>query len=79
MTIIRISVKNKRDANLLYRILMRLSIVDKVEKIEPEEIPDERKQYSKIKMILTTQANPVLFMKISDPAHWQKELRNEWE
>jgi len=79
MTTIRISVKNKRDANLLYRMLMKLSIVDKVEKIEPEEILYSKKQYSKLTTILSTQANPSLFMNISDPVHWQKELRNEWE
>jgi DNA-directed RNA polymerase subunit F len=79
MTTIRISVKNKRDANLLYRMLMKLSIVEKVEKIDPEEIRQISKQYSKLKMILTAQANPALFTKISDPTHWQKELRNEWE
>lgn len=79
MTTIRISVKNKRDANLLYRMLMKLSIVDKVEKVEAEELPDAKKQYLKLKTILNVQANPSLFMKISDPAQWQKELRNEWK
>jgi hypothetical protein len=79
MTTIRISVKNKRDANLLYRMLMKLSFVEKVEKIDTEETLNSGKQYSRLKMILTNQANPDLFSNIHDPIRWQKEIRNEWE
>ncbi len=78
MTTISVSVKNKRDANLLYRMLKRLSFVEKVEKIDRVGIHDSEKQYSKIKMILVAQASSDLFLKITDASQWQKELRNSF-
>ena len=79
MTTLKISVKNKRDANLLYRILAKLSFIEKIEKIENDQPPAEGKQYSLLKSILSKQANPELFKNIQDPVKWQKDLRNEWE
>lgn len=79
MTTLKISVKNRRDANLLYRILVKLSFIEKIEKIDTEQVPNDQMQYSRLKNILIEQAGPNLFNEISDPVKWQKDLRNEWE
>jgi len=56
MTTLRVSVKNKRDANLFDRMLKRLLFVEKVVKIDQMDIRGSEKQYTKLIMILAAQA-----------------------
>ncbi len=79
MTTIKISVRNKQDANLLYRMLKRISFVDNVEKAESNENEINTGQFSELSKLLAGMAGQDLFRNISDPITWQQNLRNEWE
>jgi hypothetical protein len=79
MTTIKISIRNKRDANMLYSMLKRIPFIDRVEK---EDSPGRDKgtgQFEKIKNLLATMSEPELFKQINNPITWQQDLRNEWE
>ncbi len=79
MTTIKISVRNKRDANLLYRMLKRIPFIDRIEKEDPIASDKKTGQFEKIKNLMATMAEPELFKQISNPVIWQQNLRNEWE
>ena len=79
MTTLKISVKNKRDANLLYRMLKKIPFVDSVEKSELTIDQKKTGQFEKIKNLMTAMAGQDLFNNIANPVTWQQNLRNEWE
>ena len=79
MTTIKISVKNKRDANMLYRMLKRIPFIDNVEKEDSLNRETLTGQFEKIKKLITAGAGSDLFKNITNPVTWQQELRNEWE
>lgn len=79
MTTIKVSVKNKKDATMLFRMLQKISFVDNVERIESDDLKRNRDQFLSLRKLLKSKAGPDLFKKISDPVRWQTELRNEWE
>jgi hypothetical protein len=77
MTTITLSVRNKRDAGLLIRMLKKISFVERVEEVT--EIPAPVNQFEKLKAFLTTKSKTSFFNEISNPVSWQKQIRNEWE
>ncbi len=77
MTTIKVSVRNKRDAGLLIRILKRMSFVENVEEIRKEKVSED--QFGKLKEYLNLNSNPRYLSHIIDPVEWQKNLRNEWQ
>ncbi len=77
MTTIRISVKNKRDAGLLIKMLKKISFVERVEEVVVIDAPVN--QFEKLKTFLASNSNSGFFSDITDPSTWQKQLRNEWE
>ena len=77
MTTITVSVKNKRDAGLLIRMLKKISFVERVE--ETGEVPTPVNQFEKLKSFLAAHSESCFFNEIPDPVSWQKQLRNEWE
>jgi hypothetical protein len=79
MTTIKISVRNKRDANLLYRMLKRIPFIDRVEKEDSLTGDKGTGQFEKLKNIMATMAGSELFNQITNPVTWQQDLRNEWE
>ncbi len=79
MTTIKISVRNKRDANLLYRMLKRIPFIDRIEKEDSITRDKGARQFAKIKTLIDTMAGPELFKQITNPVTWQQDLRNEWE
>jgi len=79
MTTIKISVRNKRDANLLYRMLKRIPFIDRIEKEDPISMDKGTGQFGKIKNLMAIMAGPELFKQITNPVTWQQDLRNEWE
>lgn len=79
MTTFKISVKNKRDAILLFRMLQKVSFVDKIEKSEASVSPGSGNQFNRIRKILKNKADSGLFKGIDDPVKWQREQRDEWE
>ena len=79
MNTIKISVKSKRDAVLLYKMLQKMSFVDKIERSESVEQKVTQSQFLILRKILKDKANPELFCSVKDPVLWQKKLRDEWE
>ena len=77
MTTITVSVKNKRDAGLLIRMLRKLSFVERVEEVN--KVTAKANQFEELKAFLATNSNLVFFSEITNPVLWQKNLRNEWE
>ena len=79
MTTIKISIKNKRDATLLFRMLKKMSFIDKIEKTDSLVSKEAGNQFLILSKVLKDKANPDLFNKLGDPVKWQKTLRDEWE
>jgi len=79
MTTIKISIRNRRDANMLYRMLKRIPFIDRVEKEDLQSKDKDSGQVDKIKNLLTVMAGSDLFKNITNPITWQQDLRNEWE
>ena len=79
MTTIKISVKSKRDAILLYKMLQKISFVDKIEKSESLGKHEPKNQFLLLRKVLKEKGNPDLFNKLGDPVQWQRKLRDEWE
>lgn len=79
MTTIKISVSNKRDANMLYRMLKRIPFIDRVEKVDSLTREKSTGQFEKIKTLMAAMSGQDLFKNITNPVTWQQDLRNEWE
>ena len=77
MTTLKVSVKSKRDASLLVRLLKRVSFVEKIEEVEKFEPPIN--QVADVKSYLDKNSSASFFSDIADPVTWQKELRDEWK
>ena len=77
MTTIKVSVKNKRDASLLIRLLKRVSFVEHIEEIEKTQ--STINQVAELKSYLDKNSSVSLFSDIADPVTWQKRLRDEWK
>lgn len=77
MTTIKVSVKNKRDANLLIRLLRKVSFVEQIEEIEKFEPTSN--QVADLKSYLDKNSSTSFFSDIADPISWQRNLRDEWK
>ena len=77
MTRLRITVDNRKNAQLLTKMLKSLVFVKDVEE-DLDNIP-QTDQFSELKNIFNS-INPNSFFKsINEPVEWQKEIRDEWE
>jgi hypothetical protein len=79
MTTIKISVKSKRDAILLYKMLQKISFVDKIEKSESLDQKTKGNHFLILRKVLKEKGNSNLFSELYDPVQWQRKLRDEWE
>lgn len=77
MTTFKVSVKDSEDANLLIKLLRRMTFVQNVEEIEKDN--NHSQSFNKLKDFLESNADHNFFKDIKDPRDWQKGLRNEWE
>lgn len=77
MTTLKITIDNKKHAQLLAKLLKSMECVKKVE----EDIPvtQVKGQYVILKSIFNTIKPNTLFSNINNPVKWQKEIRDEWE
>ena len=77
MTTIKITVNNRKNAQLLTKLLKSMAFVKKVE----EDLPISRNsnQFVSLKHFLETIEPESVFRTINDPVEWQKNLRDEWE
>jgi len=77
MTTLKVSISNKRDAELLVNLLNKMSFVKEIKKIE--EPDGYRNQVDKLQSIIEANSDLNPFSNIEDPAAWEKQMRAEWE
>jgi hypothetical protein len=77
MTTLRITVDNRKHAQLLTKLLKSMEFVKKVEEDTP--VAPGSDQYLTLKNILNTIEPNSLFCNIKNPVVWQKKIRDEWE
>lgn len=77
MTTLKVSISNKRDAELLVNLLNKMSFVKEIKKIE--EPDGYRNQFDKLQSIIEANSDLNPFSNIEDPAAWEKQMRAEWE
>jgi hypothetical protein len=77
MTTLKITVNNRKNAQLLTKLLKSMTFVNKVEEDLP--IPQKTNQFVSLKDFLNTIEPDSVFRTINNPVEWQKNTRNEWE
>ena len=77
MTTLKITVNNRKNAQLLTKLLKSMAFVKKVEEDMP--IPQKANQLVSLKNFLSNIEPDSVFRTINNPVEWQKELRDEWE
>jgi hypothetical protein len=77
MTTIKVSVKNKSDANLLIRMLKKVTFVDRIEEIT--DTTSAQNQVQQLQLVLDEYRDLDPFAEIQNPSHWQKKIREEWD
>jgi len=77
MTTLRITVDNRKNAQLLTKLLKSMVFVKKVE--EDLAVPNGTDQFEMLKSIFNTIEPNSLFRNINNPVEWQNKIRDEWE
>ena len=77
MTILKVTVDNKKNARLLQRMLQSMRFVTKIESELP--LVEEKSQFEQLQETLDSVKTDASFPEIKDPVKWQNNLRNEWE
>ena len=77
MTTLKITVDNRKNAQLLTKLLKSMVFVKKVEEDLP--VSERNDQFSMLKKIFNVTEPNSLFSSVINPVKWQKEIRDEWE
>jgi len=77
MTTLKITVNNRKNAQLLTKLLKSMAFVKKVEEDMP--IPQKANQLVSLKNFLNSIEPQSVFRTINNPVEWQKNRRDEWE
>ena len=77
MTTLRITVNNRKNAQLLTKLLKSMVFVEKVEEDLPITLGTD--QFVMLKSIFDAIKPNSIFNNISNPVEWQKKIRDEWE
>ena len=77
MTTLRIIVNNRKNAQLLTKMLKSMVFVKKVE--EDLSVTQETDQFVILKSILNAIKPDSIFSNVTNPVEWQKKIRDEWE
>jgi len=77
MTTLRITVNNRKNAQLLTKLLKSMVFVEKVEEDLPITLGTD--QFVMLKSIFDTIKPNSIFNNIPNPVEWQKKIRDEWE
>ncbi|HKL32786.1 MAG TPA: hypothetical protein VJ919_09640 [Tangfeifania sp.] len=77
MTILKVTVDNKKNARLLQRMLQSMRFVTKIESELP--LVEDKSQFEQLQETLDSVKTDASFPEIKDPVKWQNNLRNEWE
>lgn len=78
MITVKVSVKNKKAADLLREVLKSLKFVDNV-KYEKSDLKTKKSsQIVRLKKLLDKKRVEGIFNEINTPLDWQREQRDEW-
>jgi len=77
MTTLKITVDNRKNAQLLTKLLKSMVFVKKVE--EDLLVNERNDQFAMLKKIFNGTEPNSLFSGVINPVKWQKEIRDEWE
>ena len=77
MTTLKITIDNRKHAILSTKLLKSMAFVKKV--VEDLPVTKMTDQYVILKNVFNSIEPNSLFIKISDPVEWQKNIRDEWE
>lgn len=77
MITLKITIDNRKHAQLLTKLLQSMAFVKKVE--EDFSIPQVNNQFVTLKNFFNAIEPNSLFTNINNPVEWQKNIRNEWE
>jgi hypothetical protein len=77
MTTLRITIDNRKNAQLLTKMLRSMAFVKKIEEDLP--VSQTENQYVQLKNIIHAIKPGSLFCEINNPVEWQKNIRDEWE
>lgn len=77
MTTLKITIDNRKNAQMLTKLLRSMTFVKKVEIDLP--IPQIANQYMSLKKFLDTIEPESVFQTITNPLEWQKNRRDEWD
>ena len=77
MTTLKITIDNKKHAQLLTKLLKSMAFVKNIEEDLP--VTQVTDQFVMLKNFFNAIEPNSLFSNISNPIEWQKNIRNEWE
>ena len=77
MTTLIVTVDNKKNAQLLTKMLKSMVFVKNIE--EDPIAGKQEDQFALLNGVLKTINPNRLFNSINDPVEWQKKIRDEWE
>ena len=77
MTTLKVTIDNRKHAQLLTKLLKSMAFVKNIE----EDLPTTQvtDQFVMLKNFFNAIEPNSLFSNISNPIEWQKNIRNEWE
>jgi hypothetical protein len=77
MTTLKITIDNRKHAQLLTKLLKSMAFVKNIEEDLP--VTQVTDQFVMLKNFFNAIEPNSLFSNISNPIEWQKNIRNEWE
>lgn len=77
MTTLKITVNNRKNAQLLTKMLKSMAFVKKIEEDLP--VSQNTDQFVTLKNIFSAIEPDSMFRDIMNPVEWQKSIRDEWE
>ena len=77
MTTIKITIDNRKNAQLLTKMLKSMAFVKNIEEEQPV-IPNSNQFLILQNFFYSIEPNS-LFRNINNPVEWQKNIRDEWE
>jgi len=77
MTTLKITVNNRKNAQLLTKMLKSMAFVKKIEEDLP--VTQNTDQFVTLKNIFSAIEPDSMFRDIMNPVEWQKSIRDEWE
>lgn len=79
MITVKVSVKNKKAAEMLREVLKSLKFVDNVKYENADLKTKKTSQITRLKELLDKKRVEGIFSEINSPVDWQREQRNEWD